>query len=275
MKPDFLVIGAMKCGTSTVCAYLEDHPGVFMVPGREPNFFSVDARFAEGPAAYEALFDGAAPGQLRGEGSNTYASGPPYEAAPARIHAYAPEMRLIYMVRHPVKRILSSWIQKRVDKGDEMSADVDAAIDAHFDAVVAPSFYWRNLQAYRALFPDAQIFVGFMEDMAADRDAFFARLTDFLGLPPAPPRRPHANPSAAKRVPGRTYSAINALPFGAAAKRLVPAGLRRAVKDRLLSVPGDAPRMRPETRARLAGMLRADTEAFLRHTGRPADFWDL
>ena len=45
MQPDFIVIGAMKCGTSTVCGYLEDHPDVFIAPQAEPNFFAHDAQY--------------------------------------------------------------------------------------------------------------------------------------------------------------------------------------------------------------------------------------
>lgn len=47
-KPDFVVIGAMKCGTSTVCAYLEDHPETCMLPRCEPDFFSRPEIFARG-----------------------------------------------------------------------------------------------------------------------------------------------------------------------------------------------------------------------------------
>ena len=58
MQPDFIVIGAMKCGSSTVCAYLEDHPDIFMVPRAEPKFFSHDENFARGTDWYESLFAG-------------------------------------------------------------------------------------------------------------------------------------------------------------------------------------------------------------------------
>ena len=54
MQPDFIIIGAMKCGTSTVNAYFEDHPATFMVKGQEPNFFSHEDRFAQGVAAGRA-----------------------------------------------------------------------------------------------------------------------------------------------------------------------------------------------------------------------------
>ncbi|WP_306751781.1 hypothetical protein [Paracoccus actinidiae] len=106
MQPDFIVIGAMKCGSSTVCAYLEDHPGVFMVPRAEPNFFSHDENHARGPAWYENFFAGQDGAKLRGEGSNAYALGQMFPHCDARMAAYKPDLKLIYVVRHPVERIV-------------------------------------------------------------------------------------------------------------------------------------------------------------------------
>ena len=58
--PDFVIIGAMKCGTSTLAAQLGAQDGVFMTTPKEPNFFSDDAVFAQGLPWYESLFEAAA-----------------------------------------------------------------------------------------------------------------------------------------------------------------------------------------------------------------------
>ena len=70
--PDFLIIGAMKCGTSTLQAQLARQPGVFMSTPKEPNYFSDDEVHAQGQARYEGLFSGAAEGDLTGEASTHY-----------------------------------------------------------------------------------------------------------------------------------------------------------------------------------------------------------
>ncbi len=57
--PDFLIVGAMKCGTSTLAAQLGAQPGLFMTTPKEPNFFSDDDVYARGMAWYRALFDAA------------------------------------------------------------------------------------------------------------------------------------------------------------------------------------------------------------------------
>ncbi|MGR3434230.1 MAG: sulfotransferase, partial [Shimia sp.] len=70
--PDFLIIGAMKCGTTTLAAQLGRQDGVFVCDPKEPFYFSDDAVHARGPDWYRGLFAAAAPGDLKGEGSTRY-----------------------------------------------------------------------------------------------------------------------------------------------------------------------------------------------------------
>ena len=72
MKPDFLVIGAQKCGTTTICRELERHPEVGLFPNKETHFFSF--RYGRGLEWYEGLFEGLK-GRVRGEGSPSYTTG--------------------------------------------------------------------------------------------------------------------------------------------------------------------------------------------------------
>ena len=67
--PDFAIIGAMKCGTTTLAAQLGAQDGVFVTTPKEPEFFSEDANYARGMDWYASLYQGAAPGDLTGEGS--------------------------------------------------------------------------------------------------------------------------------------------------------------------------------------------------------------
>ncbi|NNF72213.1 MAG: sulfotransferase, partial [Rhodobacteraceae bacterium] len=95
--PDFILIGAMKCGTSTLASQLGAQPGLFMTTPKEPNYFSDDAIFARGPDWYGGLFDGAGPGDLRGEASTHYTKRPDYPDTIARMKAAVPAPRLVYM----------------------------------------------------------------------------------------------------------------------------------------------------------------------------------
>lgn len=276
MQPDFLVIGAMKCGTSTVCAYLEDHPEVFMVAGSDPNFFGDDTYFAKGSESYERLFVSANPGMICGEGTNNYAAGALFPDSAPRIHAYRPDMKLVYVLRDPVQRIESAWIQDRAGMGDAVPSTLDRAVTEMPERYVDQSLYWKNLSRYRALFPDTQIWVATMEDMKADQTAFFESLTGFLGVPPFDPARPHLNPSTTKRIPTSAYSLVNKLPLSRTLRRAFPKTLRTAVKTRILSrSAADRPQFSPRVRADLVDMLRDDSHAILAHMGKPANYWKM
>ncbi len=119
--PDFLVIGAPKAGTTALHAALAQHPGLYMSAIKEPKFFLSDGPppTKGGPgdaltyrehvwrrADYEALFDPAPAGALRGESTPLYL----YDrAAVRRIHGTLPGARLIVIVRDPVERAHSNW----------------------------------------------------------------------------------------------------------------------------------------------------------------------
>lgn len=274
MKPGFIIIGAQKCATSTVTAYLEDHTDVFMIDGFEPNFFSHDDIYANGETWYDAHFDGNTEGLIAGEGSNNYAARDMYPDAARRMAAYNPDLKLIYMVRHPMKRIVSSWIQYRVDDGDLIPSSVDKAVQEMPDMFVGQSLYWHNLQPYFEHFPKENIFVGFVEDMSRDPDAFFAALCAFLGVEPTTVERAHLNPSAGKKVPTGLYTTVNRLPLIGLLKSLLPKGLKTAVKDNVLSAKAsDIPDFSDAVRAQVLAKVTPDAEALLVYCGKPKDFW--
>lgn len=275
MKPTFIVIGAMKCATSTVCAYLEDHPDVFMIAGGEPNYFSHEDKWQRGAEWYLEGFRGAGDHAAIGEGSNDYSNLARYPESARRMAVFNPAMKIIYMVRHPIARIRSDYIQRRTDSGDDYPPSIDEAVRTRPEHFIDRSLYWETLSAYRAVFDDSQIFIGFMEDLSRDRDAFFRQLTAFLGVAPAPAPRGHVNPSAEKRVPSGAYSALNALPAVGLAKRLVPKSLKTAVKSGLLSRPSAEVQLSPGTLEHVRDAVRDDAARLLAFCGKPADFWDL
>src|SRR4051794_536419 len=119
--PDFLVIGAPKAGTTALHAALAEHPDLFMSHVKEPKLFLTEGppptRGGPGDAQtyrehvwrrpdYEALFDGAPDGSLRGESTPFYL----HDAdAQRRIRRLVPRARLIAVLRDPVERAHSNW----------------------------------------------------------------------------------------------------------------------------------------------------------------------
>ena len=98
MTPDYVLIGAMKCGTSTLAAQLGAQPGIFMTEPKEPNFFSDDANFAKGTDWYASLFAGAAGEDLTGEASTHYTKRPELPETVTRLKAHVPQAKLVYML---------------------------------------------------------------------------------------------------------------------------------------------------------------------------------
>jgi hypothetical protein len=276
MKPDFVVIGAMKCGTSTVCAYLEDHPDVFMVKNSEPNYFSHDDNFSRGPEWYGRFFADHDGQSICGEGSNYYSARALFPKAAERIATHNPRTKIIYMVRNPLTRIVSAWAQNRSDKGDAIPYSVDLAVTEMPDVFIGQSLYWHNIEPYRSLFPDDQIFVGFMEDMSSHPDKFFRGLCEFLDIPFQSVVRAHQNPSSGKLIPTRRYSVIKKMPLLNRLKKLAPVGLRKSVKNRFLSQKlRDLPDFSAEVRKQVLEVVAPDARQFLSSYGKPEDFWVL
>ena len=104
--PSFVIIGAMKCATTTLAEQLGAQPGVFISDPKEPNFFSDDAVFRRGMNWYASLFDSAESGAMLGEASTHYTKLPTHPKACERMLAALPDAKLIYVMRHPVDRIL-------------------------------------------------------------------------------------------------------------------------------------------------------------------------
>ncbi len=209
--PDFVVIGAAKAGTTSLHALLDRHPDIFMPRVKEPEFFARDDRYAEGLEHYATGFADARADQIVGEASTIYSLSPLFGQTAARMKAHLPQAKLIYVMRAPVRRAYSYYVQilknyqnvtgdRAVHRSFEefvlpehhaQAAPRDKAFstaNAHLPDVpelcLAGSEYVQQIAAYRAHFDaDRFLFLKF-EDFVADRAAALRQVTDFLGLPP-------------------------------------------------------------------------------------------
>src|SRR5258706_1394558 len=109
MRPNFLLVGAMKCATTTWWQILRCHPQIFMPADKEPGFFSWDDKYSRGWNWYEALFSDAEGKLAIGEASTFYTKQMLFPEASHRIARHLPDAKLIYVVRNPIVRIESHW----------------------------------------------------------------------------------------------------------------------------------------------------------------------
>ncbi len=108
MKTNFLIIGAAKSATTSLCSGLSLHPDICFSDPKEPQFFS-DPNWRQNLEGYHSLFKDDA--KLYGEGSTNYTKQPLFNKnIHSDIYEYNPEMKLIYIMRHPIDRIISHYI---------------------------------------------------------------------------------------------------------------------------------------------------------------------
>jgi hypothetical protein len=177
--PTFLVIGAMKAGTTSLHRYLAAHPQVFAAPDKELNFFVEELNWSRGWSWYEAQFSDAGSALAVGESSPSYSSYPWRQGVPERIAAALPDVRLIYLLRHPVDRLQSQYFHRAVK--EERRPPEEAVFD---DRYLGKSLYAQQVQCYLEYFDRGNLLLVGSEDLSERRVETMARVFSFVGVNP-------------------------------------------------------------------------------------------
>src|SRR5215207_2894411 len=200
--PNFLIIGAMKAGTTALYRYLCQHPQIYMSPVKETNFFAFEGETLDFRApidqeginrrsitdlqTYRGLFDGAVNEKARGEVSHWYMYRP---KACERIRHHIPDVKLIAVLRNPVDRAYSDFMHF-VRGGLEPITDFSRALEeeeirirdnwamGHYGSRV---FYYAQLKRYFDTFDEEQIQVYLYDDLKADPINLLQDVFRFLG----------------------------------------------------------------------------------------------
>ncbi|HUT79245.1 MAG TPA: sulfotransferase [Polyangia bacterium] len=196
--PDFIIIGAMKSGTTSVHSILAHHEEVF-IPDNEVYFFDVDdveqhpdffvrtrdgwtfhdfdADFPRYLEWYENFFKGASPGQVIGEDTTTYLAS---SVAPARIARLLPDVKLIAMLRDPVSRAYSHYWHN-VTAG-RMVDTFENTLRFSPGNLFKRGCYYEQLSRYASFLEAGRIKVVFFEEFLADNQRVTDELCAFIGL---------------------------------------------------------------------------------------------
>lgn len=186
--PNFIIAGAVKAGTTSLNYYLKQHPDIYMPPFKEPRFFAYDPADPNHNSEnglnfpirtldeYQALFSGVTNEKAIGEASPHYMISP---VAPRHIRQIIPDVRLIFSLRHPVKRAYSVyWHQMRL--GNE-SRPIEQAFTEQ-DHRVRNGCYYALLQPWFELFDASQIKVILFEELVREPMQLLNELYQFLGV---------------------------------------------------------------------------------------------
>ena len=272
--PNFLIIGAARCGTSSLYHWLGQHPQIYMSPFKEPRYYAREGIRPDNTAAtrtreeYEAQFAGVRGEKAIGEASPQYL---PSLTAPGRIASEIPQARLIVSLRNPVDRAYSHWLHRVRRAGEARPAD--RAIRPG-DITYEESLYAASLRRYLALFPRENLRVIVFDDLVTEADAVVRGLLEFLEVDPTYPLRTEQafNDSRAPRsllVAALLHQAIR---FGTplVPRRFRGRGLIAAVQRPLFSArePID-----PALKKRLASAFRSDILETSEIIGRDLSGW--
>lgn len=173
-----MIIGAMKCATTSLYDYLNAHPAICPAACKEPEFFSENQSHGLSVARYQDLwsFDCQAH-RYALEASTGYTKFPSEPNVARHIHDHGLWPYFIYVVRNPFDRIASHF-----NFMSDFDPDWDHAItDGH---LIETSNYYLQLEQFRRYFPDDRIHVIDFDDMATQPQTVLKGVYDFLGLFP-------------------------------------------------------------------------------------------
>jgi hypothetical protein len=178
-RPDFIVVGAMKSATTTLHEQLARQPGVFMSRPKEPNFFSDDAIYARGWGFYSTIFSAAGAGDLRGESSTHYTKLPTFPRTVERMVRDLPRVKLIYLMRHPIDRLVSHYVHELTAGGIRLS--VVEALDRHPE-LIEYGRYAMQLEPFLAAYGFENVLPIFFARLVSHPQQELERIGRFLAL---------------------------------------------------------------------------------------------
>jgi hypothetical protein len=255
--------------------YLRSHPEVYMPDHKEPGFFVGEMYWNRGPEWYEGLFDGAGDALARGEASPYYTMYPFFEGVPERMATVIPDVRLVYIMRDPIERMRSAYIQLLGDGTERRSMSTALLEDSRY---VFLSSYALQLERYFTCFEHSQILLLTAEELLDQREETMRRVCGFLGVNPWAPMdlSVESNASAGKRVPNTAGRLLRPRQTDARYPRV------RRVAGALLGhpflskpIPPEAIHVSEGLRRRLADAVRPDVERLARWMGPSFTGWGL
>jgi len=269
--PNLFIAGAPRCGTSSLHAYLQVIPGIYMSRIKEPNYFSHSVIGNRHPMVkpirdekqYLQLFSGAGNARVVGEATPFYLEDP---LAPERIARMSPAAKVIVSLRDPVERLFSHYLMMRNNLPaigsfmDEVCRGL-ALQGSRNLAVLSPStgLYSRQVERYRSVFEGGRFKILILEEWKDQVPRTLRQILAFLGIehdfrayPDRPERRygEARGPMVRYLFGNRTISRVS--------ESLIPFRMRKLVRNTVLVKHAPKPAMDDEAREFLIDYYRDD-----------------
>ncbi len=286
-KPNFIILGAPKGGTTSLYGYLSQHPDVCLAEPKETYFF-LSEEYEKGLEFYwDKYFKGWTGQKAIGEATPSYLGVP--IAAP-RIKECLPEARLIATLRNPVDRVYSAWWMHYC-MGNE-TRSFEEVIQLNFERIkagimfsqpVSPvefGYYAQQINRYLDLFPRSQFKIVFFEDLLKDPHSVVQGVCTFIGVEPISLDTDatawnvgmDTSENAAKIFGWFSYLA-RGLGIRSVTSQEMRENLKRKIAS-FLSVFGRKPRLSKEMRKVLIEHYYSHNRELEKLTGRDLSHWD-
>ena len=267
--PDFVVVGAMRSGTTSLARYLGAHPQICMATTKEVHFF--DHNYEKGVGWYSQNFDPSPAHKRLGEATPGYLFHP---KVPHRMAKVIPGSKLIALLRNPVDRAYSHYWQKRSYGTEPLS--FEAAIEAEPERLsmgerprilysyLSQGRYLEQLTNFVGPFKKERVGVFLFEDLRSDPVTTFHRICQFIGVSDQP------QPTVLGR-PMHSYQEYRFPSLRAVTKRL-PGPLKKLF-GRLNARAAVYPPMPPSLRMRLMETFEEPNRALAEWAALDLSVW--
>lgn len=179
-KPNFLIIGAAKAATTSLSSMLSLHPQAAIVRTKEPHFFSDDMNYDKGWDWYQSLYNHSRKKKAIGDASTSYSRLRRFPNTIPRLKKHLGDIKIIYMVRHPLERIVSAYLQLLSERCiNPMISSVNEAVERN-PVMVDSCRYWEVFDAYRTEFGEPNIKVVWFEEFSENPQRVFTDVCRFL-----------------------------------------------------------------------------------------------
>ncbi len=260
-----IVIGAMKCGTTSLHNYLKRHPEISMSKVKELNFFSDETKKARGFGWYKKKFDWSR--KVHGESSPNYSKCHLFPGIPKQMAACMPDATFVYIVRDPIERIISHY-QHSVHHAREKRPIEDALSDLEDNNLVDTSRYFKQLLEFLEFYDRDQILLFTLDELQADPGKVCQTIFKKVDVDPH-----FYHPGFHRHF----HQTSNLYPRTDVAVKLSHYAGSRAIRHALpfMFKKMDRPQINGELRSRLVDVLKPDIDSLRKYWGRDLLHWSV